>query len=121
MKLRRVILTLEVVTGHPLKRFRAWNGQRIALSRTGGKEGLVVFKIQAKSSRGTIVGSVIMLVWLGLLFSLSGCLHAPTLPKVVEIRYLDAAGKRMSIVCVYETRAEYRPETYVCDTGAITR
>jgi len=53
--------------------------------------------------------------------SLSGCLQVPTLPKVVEIRYLDAAGNRMSIICTHETRADTPPVTYECDTGAITR
>jgi len=51
-----------------------------------------------------------------LAFSLSGCLHAPTLPKVVEVRYQTATGTRMSVICVHETRADTPPVTYECDT-----
>jgi len=69
------------------------------------------------SPRGAFWGIVIMLVWLVILLTLAGCFHAPTLPKVVEIRYLDASGQRTSIVCVYETRAEYRPSAYECDAA----
>lgn len=58
-------------------------------------------------------------VLLALFFS--GCLNSPALPKVVTIRYLDAAGKQMSMVCVHETRADTPPVTYECDIGAITR
>jgi len=60
-----------------------------------------------------------MLAWLVILLFLAGCPHAPPLPKVVTIRYLDAAGQRMSIVCVHETRADTPPVTYECDTGQL--
>ena len=58
-----------------------------------------------------------MLCLFALAISLSGCLHASKLPKVIEIRYLSAAGKRMSVICVHETRADTPPITYECDVG----
>lgn len=52
---------------------------------------------------------------------LSGCLHAPALPKLITIRYVNDVGTRMSMVCVHETRADYRPESYECDTGEMRK
>lgn len=73
-------------------------------------------------TRGTVWGIGIMLAWcaaMAALIFLFGCLHAPTLPKVVTIHYQDASGQRMSLICVHETRADYRPDSYECDTGEV--
>jgi len=73
-------------------------------------------------NRGTVWGIVIMLAWcaaMAAMIFLFGCLHTPTLPKIVTIRYQDATGIRMSILCVHETRADTPPVTYECDTGQL--
>jgi len=56
-----------------------------------------------------------------LVLSLSDCLPPikwkAELPKIVEVRYQAIDGRRMSILCVHETRADTPPVTYECDTG----
>lgn len=54
-----------------------------------------------------------------LALSLSGCVHAPTLPKLVEFTYADSAKNLVSMICVRRTTADARHLTYDCDTGKI--
>jgi len=68
----------------------------------------------------TVAGILIMLSWWIVLVVLTfGCQPVATLPKIVDVRYLSHDGKRMSLMCVSTTRAEFRPSAYVCDVDEV--
>jgi hypothetical protein len=70
-----------------------------------------------KAKRGILI-MVGWLLFLSLLLLLaSGCQLVTILPKVIQVRYLTVEGKRLLVICTYETRADTPHVTYECDVG----
>jgi len=61
----------------------------------------------------------VKILWLVIMLSLSGCVHAQDLPKLVEFTYADSTRNLMSLICVRRTTADARHLIYDCDTGKI--